>query len=103
MWQIFRRMLHKWYCFLEKTFHLTCEVSWLEIRKILKFEKLENMMERQNFLKKTLSSFKKAFLPKWESAKYAGSSRQSCFVCNQFGKNGGKYLDLDEHDRNFDN
>ena len=37
------------------------------------------MMKKQYFEKKTFSSFKKASLPKWEGAKYAGGSRPSCF------------------------
>ena len=35
-------------------FHLICEVLWLKVRKILKMEKWENMMEKQSILKKKL-------------------------------------------------
>ena len=38
------------------------------------------MMKRVFWKKKTLSSFKKLSLPKWEDAKHAGGSRPSCFT-----------------------
>ena len=43
------------------------------------WKKLENIMGKQSILKKTLSSFKKASLPKWEKGKYVGGSRPSCY------------------------
>ena len=46
-----------------------------KIRKSTMLEKLKNMMKEQSILKKKLSSFKKASLPKWEGAKCADGSR----------------------------
>ena len=60
--------------FLGIVFQLICEVFWLKIRKLLKLEKLENMMKKQSILRKR-NSFKTASLPEWECAKYAGGSR----------------------------
>ena len=53
----------------------------LIMRSFRKLEKLENVMKKKCFFfeEKTISSFKIAFLPNWEGAKYAGGSRPSCF------------------------
>ena len=51
---------------------------WLKIRKFLKVEYLEIMMKKHSILEKK-RFFKKASLPKWEGAKYAGGSWPSCF------------------------
>ena len=48
-------------------FLLNCEFFWVKIR--------EYDEETKYFEKKTLSSSKKASLPKWEGGKYAGGSR----------------------------
>ena len=58
--------------------HLNCEVSWLKIRKIWKFEKLKNMTKKRNISKKKFSPFQKACLQKWNGGKYAGGTRPSC-------------------------
>ena len=55
---------------LKMFFHLICEILKAKIGKFLKLEKLEKIMKKLIFRKKTLSS-----LPEWESAKYT--------VCSQ--------------------
>ena len=45
-------MLLKWYYFFKMSFNLFFEVFWLQIRKILKLEKLEFMMNKKGILEK---------------------------------------------------
>ena len=59
----------KWCYFLRMSFHLIFEIFWLKMRKFLKLQKLETS--------------KKASLPKWEGAKYAGGWRVSSFQVAQ--------------------
>ena len=63
----------------------------VKIKKKFKLGKLENM-KTEYFVKKTLSSFKKASLPKWDGAKYAGGSQPSCldYYCHQSKVNIGR-------------
>ena len=77
MWQFFVECLSNGIISKKFLFHFYCEAFWLKIRKISNLEKLENMQKKQSILKKTLSSFKKGSLPKWEGGKYAGASRLS--------------------------
>ena len=60
---------------------LIMKVFWGKIRELgTLWKKNENMMRKNYFFfeEKTFSSFKIAFLPNWEGAKYAGGSRRSC-------------------------
>ena len=63
--------------YLKMSFYPFVEVFLTKIRKNLKLEKLENMMEELSILKKTLSSFYKASLTMLEGAKYPEGSRVS--------------------------
>ena len=74
----FSRMRLKRYHLLKIFFQLICEVYLAESQKIFKFGSMrQHDEETEYFEKKPLSSFKKASLPKWEGAKYAGGSRPS--------------------------
>ena len=61
--------------------HLIYDVFWAKHRKMLKLEKLENMMKKQSTLRKNASSSRKASSQKWE-----GGNRPLClltFACEK--------------------
>ena len=71
----------KWNDFLKIIFPAQLWVFLAKNQKVFKVGKIRNFDEETGYLeKKTLSSFKKASLPQWESAKYAGGSRPFCLL-----------------------
>ena len=74
----------KWKYFFKMSPHHNCEIFWPKMGKILKLDKIENLMKTQSILKKKTKKLvhlsKKDFLPKLEGPKYAGGSRSSCFL-----------------------
>ena len=68
--------------FLKMSFHLIYEISSAKNQKIFKGGRIRNNEETEYFEQRTLF-LKKAYLPKWEGAKYAGGSPRSCYKFSQ--------------------
>ena len=65
---------------LKCLFHLNCEVfPTKKLRNFSNLEKLENLIKKYFFRKKTVSSFSKTSLRKLKGGKYAAGSWPFCF------------------------